>query len=193
MKFVETRRERVYDGFLLIVKLYFKQENVNGEWTEEFSREVIYRRNAVAILLIDPITKKLAFTKQLRPGSYIQGEPWIYEMVAGLIDPNEDMITALRREVKEEIGINKVNNIELISEYYPSCGGCTEKVSLFYGEADLSNLGKWGGHPEENEVIEITTLSIEEALEWQSQGKIGTANGHVALFWLLKEQMKGRF
>lgn len=87
MKFVETRRERVYDGFLKIDKLYFKQENVNGEWTEEFSREVIYRRNAVAILLIDPITKKLAFTKQLRPGSYIQGEPWIYEMVAGLNYP----------------------------------------------------------------------------------------------------------
>jgi len=108
MKFVETRRERVYDGFLKIDKLYFKQENVNGEWTEEFSREVIYRRNAVAILLIDPITKKLAFTKQLRPGSYIQGEPWIYEMVAGLIDPNEDMITALKREVKEEIGIYEV-------------------------------------------------------------------------------------
>ena len=45
MKFVETRRERVYDGFLKIDKLYFKQENVNGEWTEEFSREVIYRRS----------------------------------------------------------------------------------------------------------------------------------------------------
>lgn len=85
MKFVETRKERVYDGFLKIDKLYFKQENVNGEWTEEFSREVIYRRNA--ILLIDPITKKLAFTKQLRPGSYIQGEPCIYEMVAGLNYP----------------------------------------------------------------------------------------------------------
>ncbi|EEV8378090.1 NUDIX hydrolase, partial [Escherichia coli] len=100
--------------------------------------EVVYRRNAVAVLIRDPKTDTLLFTKQLRAGAYIQAEPWIYEMVAGLIDEDEDKITALKREVKEEAGIEKISNIKEISQYYPSCGGCSEKVFLYYAEADLS-------------------------------------------------------
>lgn len=190
--FEETRRERVYDGFLKIDKLYFIQENVFGQWTEEFSREVIYRRNAVVALIIDPNTGNLLFTKQLRPGSYVQCEPWIYEMVAGLIDLGEDEITALQREAKEEAGIEELHNIKLISSYYPSAGGCTEKVSLYYAEADLSNMQKWGGHPEENEIIELAVLTFEEAMDWLEQGKIGTANGHVALYWLLSQKLAAK-
>lgn len=72
LDFLEVKRERAYDGFLKIDKLFFKQKNVYGEWTDVFSREVIYRRNAVAVLIRDPSTDKLLFTKQLRPGAYIQ-------------------------------------------------------------------------------------------------------------------------
>lgn len=192
LKFLETRRERTYDGFLKIDKVYFKQQDVFGVWTEEFSREVIYRRNAVAVLLRDPKTDKLLFTKQLRSGSYIQGEPWIYEMIAGLIDPGEDRISALRREAKEEAGVENIDNIKLISEYYPSCGGCTEKVFLYYAEADLSNVPVFGGCPEEHEVIETLVIDTEEAFKWLEESKFGTANGNAALFWLMKERLLNR-
>lgn len=190
LDFLETKRERVYNGFLKIDKIYFKQENVFGIWTEEFSREVIYRRNAVVGLIIDPVTKKLLFTKQLRAGSYVQKEPWIYEMVAGLIDEGENEIEALKREAKEEAGIDELSNIHFIASYYPSAGGCSEKVSLYYAEANLSNLALWGGHPDENEIIELSTLTFDEAMDWLNKGKIGTANGHVALFWLLSQKNK---
>lgn len=45
----EIKKERCYDGFLKIDKYYFKQERHDGTWTDEFTREVVVRRNAVAI------------------------------------------------------------------------------------------------------------------------------------------------
>lgn len=192
LEFFETRREKAFDSFLKVDRIYVKQRTTEGEWSEEFSREVMLRRNAVAILLIDPVTKKLLFTRQLRMGSSTQGEPWIYEMVAGLIDPGEDEITALKREAQEEAGIDNVENIKLISEYYSSAGVCSEKISLYYGEADLSNVSKSGGNKAENEYIEILLIDLEDAFVWQEEGKFGTANGNVALYWLMKERLLGR-
>lgn len=183
----EVKKERCYDGFLKIDKYYFKQEKNDGTWTEEFTREVVLRRNAVAILIHDEKNDLLLFTKQFRPGAYTQGEPFICEMVAGLIDEGEDINTTIIREVQEEVGLNYIENLKLISSYYPSCGSCTEKVFLYYANADLSNVGKWGGCHIENEIIEIITISVEEAFNWQKEGLIGTANGHVALNWLKYE------
>lgn len=192
LQFKEIKRERAYNGFLKIDKIHFKQEDVFGVWTEEFTREVVYRRNAVAVLIRDPKTDTLLFTKQLRAGSYIQNEPWIYEMVAGLIDSNEDRMTALKREAREEAGIRNLNNIKEISQYYPSCGGCSEKVFLYYAEADLSNVPEYGGCPEEHEVIETLLIEVDEAFEWLEKGRFGTANGYVALYWLMKERLLGK-
>lgn len=186
----EVKKERCYNGFLKIDKYYFKQERNDGTWTEEFTREVVLRRNAVAILIHDIQNNLLLFTKQFRLGAYTQDEPFIYEMVAGLIDDGEDINTTIIREVQEETGLNHIENIKLISSYYPSCGSCTEKVSLYYANADLSDISGWGGHPDEDEIIEIITISVEEAFNWQKEGLIGTANGHVALNWLKYEYLK---
>lgn len=186
----EVKKERCYDGFLKIDKYYFKQERNDGTWTEEFTREVVLRRNAVAILIHDTKNDLLLFTKQFRPGAYTQNEPFIYEMVAGLIDEGEDINTTIIREIQEETGLNHIENTRLISSYYPSCGSCTEKVSLYYANADLSDLSLWGGHPDEDEIIEIITISVKEAFNWQKEGLIGTANGHVALNWLKYEYLK---
>lgn len=181
----EVKKERCYDGFLKIDRYHFMQEKPDGKWTSEFTREVVLRRNAVAVLIHDTTNDLLLFTKQFRPGAYTQDEPWIYEMVAGLLDNEfEDKEEAIMREVKEEAKIDRLENIQLISSYYPSCGSCTEKVFLYYANADLSNIEKWGGAPEEDEIIEIITIPVETAFQWQTDGLIGTANGHVALNWL---------
>lgn len=183
-KIEQIKKVRCYDGFLKIDRYHFKQEKPDGTWTEEFTREVILRRNAVALFLHDLVNDLLLFTRQFRPGAHTQGESWIYEMVAGLIDEDEDKEQALLREAKEESHVDHIENIQLISSYYPSCGSCTEKVFLYYANADLSNVQSFGGDSSEQEIIEIVVIPVEEAFEWQKTGKIGTANGHVALNWL---------
>ena len=184
----QTKVERCYDGFLKIDKYFFIQQRLDGSWTEEFTREVVLRKNAVAILIHDPKNDLLLFTRQFRPGAYANGakDPWIYEMVAGLIDveKGEDIQSTIQKEVEEEAKITTIDNLELISSYFPSCGSNTEKVFLYYATADLTNVDKWGRQADEDEIIEIKLLTTNEAFDYQNKGLIGTANGQVALNWL---------
>lgn len=184
MEYKLLKKERKYNGWMKVDSLTLQQELPNGDWSKEFNREVIIRGDAVIGLIVDPIKKTILLTSQLRPGGIIQDMPYIYEMVAGMIDEGESHEDALKREAFEESGVSDLKNIEHIASYLPSCGSLSEKVHLYYAEADLSNLSNFGGCPDENEVIEIIVLNYEDAFSWQKEGKIGTGNGHVALNWL---------
>lgn len=179
---VERIEKGLYNGFLKIDKYHLKQQKPNGEWTETFPREIMLRGNAAAVLIHDPILDKFLFTKQLRMGSLVKGEPWVTEIVAGMIDKGETGITAVEREAKEESGV-KLFNIEYINKFYPSVGGTTEEVEVYYAEADLSDLNQWMGCPDENEIIEVVTYSVEETFKKLNNGELGTASNLISLYW----------
>lgn len=104
MKIEEIKKEIIYKGFLTFERHFFRQQKNDGEWSEIFSRELLIRRNAVAVLLHDPVLDTFLFTRQFRPGGNYQNEPFIYEIVAGLIDEKEKPIETVERETKEESG-----------------------------------------------------------------------------------------
>lgn len=183
--FKELGKDRAYAGFIKVDKLILEQERPDGNWTAPFTREIINRGDAAAVLIRDPSTDKLLFTKQFRPGSYAKGQPWMYEIVAGMLDGKEDPKETIKRESMEEAGVEKLENIEFISEFYPSCGACSEKVTLFYAEADLSNLPKYAGCSTEDEIIEIFTFSVEDAFKMLKDGKLNTGTNNVALYWYM--------
>ena len=184
MEYKLLKTERKYNGWMKVDSLTLQQKTPTGEWSKEFNREVIVRGDAVIGLIVDPLNKKLLLTSQLRPGGILQDMPYIYEMVAGMIDTGESHEEALKREAFEETAVDNLQNIEHICSYLPSCGSLSEKVHLYYAEANLENLPKFAGCSDENEVIEIVVLDYDEAFKWQKEGKIGTGNGHVALNWL---------
>lgn len=179
---VEKIEKNLYNGFLKIDKYQLKQQKPNGEWTGTFPREIMLRGNAAAVLIHDPILNKFLFTKQLRMGSLVKGEPWVTEIVAGMIDKGETGLDAVEREAKEESGVNIVN-VEYINKFYPSVGGTTEEVEVYYAQADLSNLSQWMGCPDENEIIEVITYSVEETFEKLNNGELGTASNLISLYW----------
>ncbi|OON92100.1 MAG: hypothetical protein ATN32_09970 [Candidatus Epulonipiscium fishelsonii] len=59
---------------------------------------------------------------------------YIYELPAGLIDPNETIETTLKRELKEETGLNITGIINDIShnKLYLSPGMTDESIALVY-------------------------------------------------------------
>jgi len=184
MEYKLLKQERKFNGWMKVDGLTLQQKTPTGEWSKEFTREVILRGDAVIGLIVDPVNETLLLTSQLRPGGILQNMPYINEMVAGMIDEGESHQEALKREAFEETGVKELSNIELIASYLPSCGSLSEKVHLYYAEADLTGLPEFGGCPGENEVIKIIVISYKEAFEWQKEGKIGTGNGHIALNWL---------
>lgn len=184
--------EQKFKSFLKVTGIKLKQKLPNGEWSKEFNRELIERGHAAAALIRDPNTDTLLFTKQLRVGALKESNPYIIELVAGMIDDTENPEKTVIRESEEETGVTDLKNIEFISTYFPSPGACSEKVSLFYAEADLSNVNKWGGCPSENEVIEVITIKTDEAFVWLKEGKLNTSINQISLFWLMTERLQGR-
>lgn len=183
MKIKNIKEEKIYSGFLDFERHFFQQQLKNGEWTDVFSRELLIRKNAVAVLLHDPVNDLFLFTRQFRPGANYQNEPMIYEVVAGLMDEGETPIQTLKRETEEESGIKELSNITLICEHYPSCGSCTEKVFLYYANADLSNVQSEGGKLSESEFIEIFVFSYDEMIEKFKNGDLKTSNSQLAILW----------
>lgn len=116
--------------------------------------------DAVVILAYHKEEKKLVAIRQFR----IPLNNYVYELPAGLIDNNDDIISTVKRELKEETGLDLEEVIEnkMGQKLYLSPGMTDESVSLVYctcsGEVSDENL-------EEDEDIETILLSKEDAIK----------------------------
>lgn len=84
---------------------------------------------------------------------------WCIAFPAGLIDPGEDMIASVRRELLEETGYGILDGSEirpLPQASYSSTGMSDETVQVVYVEAEKVAEAT----PEPNELIEIFELPI---------------------------------
>ncbi|MFT6327635.1 MAG: ADP-ribose pyrophosphatase, partial [Crocinitomicaceae bacterium] len=59
----------VYDGFFKMFRYHLKHSLFNGGMSSIFTREVMSRPNAVAVLLVDPVLKEVVLIKQFRAGA----------------------------------------------------------------------------------------------------------------------------
>lgn len=99
-------------------------------------------------------TKYAVLTKQFRPAL----NRYVYSIPAGLVDDNEDVITAAKREVSEEVG-GKVENIELLFNASPTSSGLSDELNAVC-IAKVSELEK--EHLEEFEDIQHLVLPFNE-------------------------------
>lgn len=178
------KHEVAYQGYYKIEKYYLKHRLFNGQWSPELEREVFERGNAVGVLPYDPILNKVVLIEQFRIGTYGQTEnPWILEIVAGIIDKNETLEEVAHREVHEEAGL-AIQKLLPICNYWVSPGGTTEKVKLFCAKIDASHAGGIHGLAEEHEDIRVHVLNVADAYTMLSNGKICNAATIIALQWL---------
>lgn len=82
---------------------------------------------------------------------------WLLEVVAGAIEEGETAEEVAYRESKEEAGC-VVQEMRLINEFYTSPGGTSEKISLFYGRIDATEVGGIHGLDHEHEHEEFSFL-----------------------------------
>jgi ADP-ribose pyrophosphatase len=169
------KRKTAYDGHYKIDKLTVS----DGENT--FEREVFERGNAVAALVLDTEKNVFVFVKQFRPAV----EADLVEVVAGMLDQEDDSPEAtIRREIGEEMGY-AVDRLEPIGEFYASPGGSSEKIHLYYAEVN-HKTGEGGGLAEENESIELVEVPKAQLADHKS--KIKDAKSLVGIYWWLSRQ-----
>lgn len=186
MKKVEIESQRyVLDDVFKVEEAMLRFEKFDGAMSGTVRRLSLERGNAVAMLVFNRDTQKLLLINQFRYPTYHNGHGWMTETIAGMIDAGEAPEEAVRREAKEETGLD-VQAVEFIASFYPSPGGCSEQIHLFYVEiADpTARYDRIGGLASENESILTLELSLEEALAGIRSGEIRDAKTIIGIFWL---------
>ena len=184
MKYKVIKREPLYDGFFKLSKYYLSNQLFKGGWSNVYTREVFERGHAAAIILFDQKQDKLIFVEQFRTGAIAtEQSPWLMELVAGMIETNEQPEEVVCRESIEEAGL-EVLRVKKICDYMTSPGGTTEKVWLYLGEVDSKQVPEYAGLESENEDIKVHCVSTEQAFNWLQTGYINNAMTIIALQWL---------
>lgn len=176
----------VFKGFFRFDKLRLKTRRFDGGWSEEMSREVFVRGNAVGALLYDPVADKLLMLEQFRPGCIYDSaqSPWQFELVAGMTEPGESDEDVVHREAEEEAGC-KVLHLEHLYKYWVSPGGMDEQIDLFLGIIDSREIQEGiYGLEEENEDIRVELIDTDEAFKGLEDGRINNAMAIIGLQWL---------
>jgi ADP-ribose pyrophosphatase len=173
-----------FQGYFRIDRYVFQHRTHAGGMTGPMSREIFERGHAVSVLLYDPERDEVGLIEQFRPGAYAAGwEPWLIEVVAGIIDPGETPEQVAIREAQEEAGAT-VTQIEPVCRYLVSPGGTTESMEIFCARVDASKLSGIHGLEHEGEDIRVFTATADEAIAWVQSGRIANSMTIIALQWL---------
>jgi ADP-ribose pyrophosphatase len=182
-KIVELKEEQeVFKDFFKITVGRFRFQKFNGQMSQEVRRLCLDRGDAVAIVLFNRKEKTLVLISQFRYPAYRaqnHQNGWLYELVAGVVEPGEEPEDAARRELMEEAGY-KVEKLELLARIYPSPGGTSERMYIYYAEVtERDNSG--GGSSREHEDIRVLELPVTKVYEMVNQGLIEDAKTLVGL------------
>jgi GDP-mannose pyrophosphatase NudK len=154
---------------LELIKIH-KTENGN---TETLEREVYFRPEGAAVLLIDETRKKVLLTKQFRLPVYLRGQKdLLWEACAGIIDEGEEPEQAIVREIEEETGY-RISEIKRVAEGYMTPASVSEYVYFFTGKySPEMKVNEGGGKEGEGEDIQLFELTGEEARVLLSSGNL---------------------
>ncbi|QIJ84016.1 ADP-ribose diphosphatase [Vibrio coralliilyticus OCN008] len=176
-------KEILFKGFFRMIKYRFRHKLFEGGWSEVIEREMFERGHAAALLPYDPVSDQVVLIEQIRVGALEHAHPWQLEIVAGIIDTDESPEQVVRREASEEAGIS-VDELAKVTSYYPSSGGCSEKLDVYVGKVDASTAHGIHGLDYEGEDIRVHVVSRETAYQWVVEGKFENGASIIALQWL---------
>src|SRR6266568_9218694 len=100
---VEIKSKRlIFNDFFKIEEAILRYLRFDGKMSEPVRRLVFERGDAVAAIIFNRDTQKVLLINQFRYPTYEKGPGWIQEVVAGMVDQDEQPEETIRREVREE-------------------------------------------------------------------------------------------
>jgi len=179
-----VRHEVAFQGYFRVGCYHFRHGLYQGGTSDLVSREVFERGQAGAVLLYDPQRDEVVLVRQFRAGAYVAGRhAWIWEAVAGIIEPGETAADMVRREAIEEAGL-EVRELLPIHRFMLTPGACSEACVLFLGITDTSTAGGIFGLKSEGENILVRAVPFSEARAMLDRDEFDNAVLVVAMQWL---------
>ena len=161
----------IYDARALKLRV----DTVQMASGRETTREIIEHGDAVAMVAVDS-NDNVLMVKQFRRAV----EKELLEIPAGVIDPGEDPVTAVRRELREETGYLP-KKVEKIGGFYPTPGYCTEYLHLYLA-TDLV-LSPFPADDTEN--IRLVRVPVSQVSSLITSGSICDAKSIIGLLIFL--------
>jgi ADP-ribose pyrophosphatase len=188
---VESKR-RIFDDFFKIEEAFLKYERFEGRMSRTIRRLNFERRDSVAAIIFNREARRVILVNQFRYPTLEKGPAWVTEVLAGVLEPNEDPEAAIRREILEEIGY-RVGDLMHIATFYMSPGGSSERIILYSAEVDNADKAtSGGGLASEDEDIKILEFSLADLWAAFQSGEIVDAKTIIALMWLRDHVEEGR-
>ena len=154
----------------------------------KINREILGVGDVVFALCYSPEEKKFYLIKQFRPFYYVRKEKYKFELVGGLVDEGETLTQALKREIKEEIGV-KTLKLKKLTKYCPVPGYSDEIVHVYYAEVekikDSHLYNKF-----ENEEIKVSKLTLNQIKKINSSEQIQNVLTKVSIYEYLNKIKK---
>jgi ADP-ribose pyrophosphatase len=169
--------QRVYEGRAVKLRVDTVRKP-NGKVT---TREIVEHADAVAVVVLDS-KDRVILVRQYRKAV---GKT-LLEIPAGGVDPGEQPINTVRRELQEEIGYLP-NKIDKLGGFYSAPGYCTEFLHLYVATYLIPSQLK----ADDTEEIEVVRVPLAKVPELIASGEIADAKSVAGLLRVMRLGMKG--
>ena len=190
-KVILENKRYILDDFFKVEEAYLRFEKFDGQMSDIVRRLSMERGDSVAVLILNQTTDKIILVNQFRYSTYQNGQGWIIETIAGMVDPGEKPEQTAMREVEEEVGLH-IDTLEHISTFYLSPGGSSERIFLYYSEVsgDRAKYKETGGLIGSGENTKAVEMTLPEALAKIKTGEITDAKTILGIYWLENRYLK---
>lgn len=174
--------ELLHDGYRQVEGWRATIPSSDGEVVQH--REVLRGGPCVAVIPVDLERGEIVLIRQFRlPAHLATGSGDLVEVVAGRVEPDEDLEDAARRELEEETGLKAGRLVSLLS-FMPSPGIVDEHAMLFLAEVSSENLPSEAGAADERELTRPFAAPITAAVAALADPRPRNAYLLIALQWL---------
>lgn len=168
----------IYDG--RAVKL--RVDTVEKPGGKTTTREIVEHVDCVAVVVLDAKDNAL-LVHQFRKAV----DRFLLEIPAGSIEPGEQPIDCVRRELQEEIGYAP-NKIEKLGGFYAAPGYCTEYLHLYLATYLVPSRLK-GEDTDDIEVIRVPLSGVPDLI---ASGEICDAKSIAGLIRVISLRLSGK-
>ena len=164
----QVSSEDIFDG----VVLHVKRDTVALSNGSRAFREVIRHIGAVCVI---PVTENLEVIME-RQYRYPLDRV-ILEIPAGKLDtPDEDRLSAIQRELREETGYTADEWTE-IGPFHPAPAYCDEYITMYLARG----LHKGERHLDEDEFLDVCSIPLADLVEDVMGGRISDAKTQICI------------
>ena len=183
--------ERLIEGFFTVDRVTLRHRTFAGGMSPELSWFLLRRPDAACAVVYNTDRHVLYFVRQFRLGIAAKGDPaWAVELAAGVVDPGETPLEAIIREVREELGFEVSQAME-VRKIFPSPAILSERIYLYYIEVtDAQRKSDGGGTLDEHEDLEILEVPADEVNGVIERLQITDSKTLCGLAWYMTEKRR---